>query len=134
MVIVQGDNEPKPPKPQGGGNSPSVDYGKMYADEIRREKKAKKEKITMPRKIAIFQSIVLIGFIIFGICAIANDKNDNERWMIVSILFVVLAGQIFNITALWIDPIHKTASWLALYLERKRLEEKKKIENLTAKK
>jgi len=134
MVIVQGDNEPKPPKPQSRGNPPSVDYGRMYAEEIRREKKAKKEKITMPRKIAIFQSIVLIGFIIFGICAIANDKNDNERWMIVSILFAVLVGQIFNIAALWIDPIHKTTSWLALFLERKRLEEKKKIENLTAKK
>ena len=111
-----------------------TDYGKKYADEIRKENKQKKPKSPMPKKIATLQSIFLIGFIAMAICGFAiNDKDETEKSLLITFLFLLIAGQVFNIIALHNNSAH-SRSWLSLYLERKKLEELKKIESLTIKK
>jgi hypothetical protein len=111
----------------------NVDHGKKYAEEIRKKNKPPQTKSSMPTKISTVQSILLIGLIIFLICSCAiYDKNQPEKEFIILGLLLLGAGQVLNIIALHNQPTQK--SLLGLYLERKRLEEQKKIENLTAKK
>ena len=139
MVIQTGEPHPNPPKASSGGSSGNVDYGKKYAEDLKKtkkmEEKAKNGKFPLLRKISIVQSFLLIVIAAIGMfgCAI-NDKDTTERAVILTLLSVFIVGQIFNVIVHWIDPSYQTTTWLGLFIVRKKLEEKNKIEAMSVKK
>ncbi|HEY2329901.1 MAG TPA: hypothetical protein VGI63_08830 [Verrucomicrobiae bacterium] len=138
MVIETGNVQPNPPKSQAGVSSQNIDYGRKYAADIKREKlkqeKSKRGKFPILRKLAIIQSFILLLIVTVGIFACAINEKDTDKWGIIFLLSLVVVGQVFNVVVHWIDPSYQTTTWLGLYIVRKKLEEKNKIENLTSKK
>jgi 4-hydroxybenzoate polyprenyltransferase len=113
---------------------------KDYADAAQKIKNPSPEKHlisnkkrTIMKNIAILQSLLIIGLLVWAIFSVAQDKNDNDKWIPILLFLFLLVSQIFNIFALRINANQDSKSWLGLYFERKKLEEKKKIENLTKK-
>jgi len=92
-------------------------------------------KLPILRKLSIAQSVILIviAAIAFFDCA-ANDNDAREKSIILSLLAAFFMGQAFNIIVHLIDPSYQTTTWLGLFIVRKKLEEKKKIEALSGKK
>jgi hypothetical protein len=75
------------------------------------------------RILATIFNIVLIGVVIFEFIKSGIPKGND--WLIFILLFF---APIFNMIALFVQ---KGDNWLSLFLKRKALEEKQKIDQLT---
>ncbi len=76
------------------------------------------------RRTAVVLNIILLLFVAYGL---TTDGFPTEAKGILFVLLLIVAP-LFSVVALFRGT---GESWLSLYLRRKALEEKKKIESLT---
>ena len=82
------------------------------------------------RKVAYALNIAMIGFVIYNL-AKSGIPKANDVWIVLLISLTPIA----NLFAIHIQPNPTGRSWfgktwLGLFLERKRLEEERRIQNI----
>jgi hypothetical protein len=75
-------------------------------------------------RLRIFASAINLALIVFIAWNLIANRNDNGA---IAIVLLVLAVPIINIVALWTTGAN---DWIALYFERKAMEEKNRIAEL----